>query len=126
MRLSPSSPPTASNVKPKLSWIPGPKSAARDDEQRETAGAVGHLRGDEPDGSDREEVGDLQLQRARVLAPVSIDVEKPAAGHYSGVNRQAHSLGRFEGQAGIDRTEIAAVSRKGQRDAQTNIFDYGL
>ena len=56
-----------------------------DNQQREAAGAIGHLRGDESDGGNREEAGDLELQCAGVLSAVGVDVEIAAAAYDAGV-----------------------------------------
>ncbi len=98
----------------------------QDNEQREALGAVGHFGGDEADGSDREEVGNLQLQSARVLSACGIDVEIAAAGDHTCVDTEANAFWRFEGECGSDRTEIASGLREGEIDGETDVLDNSL
>src|SRR5439155_12144579 len=79
-----------------------------DDEEREAFGSVGHAGGDEPDGSDGEEIGDHELENAGVFFSVEVEVEVPATLHGSGVYGQTDAVRRLKADAEIQRTEIAA------------------
>ena len=77
VRLRPSRPPTAEQREPKPSWIPAPNSAVMMISSEKPVRAVGHSCGDQADRREREEVGELELQRAGVLAALGVDREKP-------------------------------------------------
>ena len=81
VRFSPSKPADGQQREAKAQLNSRAEVGRQDDEQREAARAVGHFCGDEPDGGDRQEVRDLELQGARILAAGGIDVEVAAALH---------------------------------------------
>ena len=73
---------------------PGAELGGNDDQQREAGRPVRVLRGDQADRGQRQEVGEDQLQRARVLPALGVDVEVAAAGDDAGVDGQADTVGR--------------------------------
>ena len=85
-----------------------------DDQQREARRAVGHPGGDQADRLEREELGELELERAGVLAPVGVEVEVAAARDDAGVERQADAVRRLEAGVECRRAEVAATGREGQ------------
>ena len=65
VRLSPSRPPTPSSVNPKPSWMPVPNSAVMMISSEKPVRAVRHPGRDEADRLDRDDAGEVELERRR-------------------------------------------------------------
>ncbi len=100
----------------------------RDDhEQREAGRAVGVLGRDQPDRLQAQEVGDGELERARVLAAVDVDEQVAAALDHARVDREPDAVGWLEAEREVGGAEVpVAVGREAELDAQPDVLDHGL
>nr|WP_159394157.1 hypothetical protein [Streptomyces sp. NRRL S-495] len=80
------------------------------DQHREAVGAVRHPGADQADRLEIHEPGELQLQCAGVLAARRVGRQEAPAGDHPGVDRETDAGGRFELEADVQGTEVAALA----------------
>ena len=94
------------------------------DQQRETRGAVGVLRGDDADRPDRQELQELELEGSGVLAAVGVQEQVAAAADDAGVDGQPDAVRRLEAELQVREAEVAvAVRRERQVRVRADVLD---
>src|SRR5262249_46620483 len=115
-----------SNQNETESELNGSELSRDENQQCETFAAVRHLGVDDADCLERNDVLKRELERAEIFALVKIKMQETATLDDARVDRQAHSVRRFETNIKLEWSKIAAVVRRErERCRDAHVLDDG-